>query len=126
MIPWKLIVVLVIAVMLALFIGFNLENKCEISFVFVRLDSVPVYMTILISFAAGLVAALPFAFKRRKAAKGGKLDAKKALPPAEEGGMAAVGATGTGESRAGKAGEGVSPKAAPRRRKGAGKKAKDS
>lgn len=75
MIPWKLILLVALAVLLALFIGFNLDNKCEISFVFGRVQAVPVYLTILISFVAGLAAALPFSFRRR-AAKAGK---KKAI-----------------------------------------------
>ncbi len=65
MIPWKLIIILLIAVILAFFIGFNLENSCSVSFGFTTIGPVPVYLTILISFALGLVAALPFAFHRR-------------------------------------------------------------
>jgi uncharacterized membrane protein affecting hemolysin expression len=66
MMPWKLLVILAIVVVLALFIGFNLENRCEVSLIFVTIGSVPVYLTILVSFAVGVVAALPFSFKRRK------------------------------------------------------------
>jgi uncharacterized integral membrane protein len=84
MIPWKLIVLLALAVVLALFIGFNLNNKCEISFVFGQVQAVPVYLTILISFVAGLVAALPFAFKRTSA-KGKKQTAIAANSSAQGG-----------------------------------------
>jgi hypothetical protein len=65
MIPWKLIVVVIVAVLLALFIGFNLNNKCEVSFVFGRVADVPVYFTILLSFIAGLAAALPFSIRHK-------------------------------------------------------------
>jgi uncharacterized integral membrane protein len=76
MIPWKLIIVVIVAVLLALFIGFNLNNKCEISFVFGRVADVPVYFTILLSFIAGLAAALPFSIRHRFGK--GKVKDKKA------------------------------------------------
>jgi hypothetical protein len=79
MIPWKLIVVVIVAVLLALFIGFNLNNKCEISFVFGRVADVPVYFTILLSFIAGLAAALPFSIRHKFGkGKGNKAEALSA------------------------------------------------
>ncbi len=58
--PWKLIVALVIAVLVAFFIGFNLQNSCSVSFGFATIDSVPVYLTAMFSFIAGMLLVLPF------------------------------------------------------------------
>ncbi|MDR2784339.1 MAG: hypothetical protein LBB83_00320 [Treponema sp.] len=52
------------AVFLA-FIGFNLENKCDISFGFTRLSEVPVFFTAFASFVLGLLASVPIAISIR-------------------------------------------------------------
>ncbi len=63
--PFRLFFLAVVIVLLVVFIGFNIENRCNVSFVFHTLEDVPVVVTILSSFALGLVAALPFALRRR-------------------------------------------------------------
>jgi uncharacterized membrane protein len=57
---------------LLLFIGLNLDNRCDISFWFTRdavFKDVPVYLTVLASFILGLLCSIPFAvsllFRRR-------------------------------------------------------------
>lgn len=65
--PFRLFFVAIIIVLLVVFIGFNIENRCNISFAFYTLEHVPVVVTILSAFALGLVAALPFGLRRRKA-----------------------------------------------------------
>ncbi|MDR0452754.1 MAG: hypothetical protein LBH15_06895 [Treponema sp.] len=47
------------------FIGFNLENKCDISFGFARLPDVPVFFTAFVSFVLGLLASVPIAISIR-------------------------------------------------------------
>lgn len=47
------------------FIGLNLENKCDISFGFAKLSNVPVFFTVLVSFAAGLLVSVPVAVSIR-------------------------------------------------------------
>jgi uncharacterized integral membrane protein len=63
--PFRLFFLAVVMVLLVAFIGFNIENRCDVSFAFYTLEDVPVVVTILSSFALGLVAALPFALRRR-------------------------------------------------------------
>jgi uncharacterized integral membrane protein len=47
------------------FIGFNLENKCDISFGFTKLSDVPVFFTAFASFVLGLLASVPIAISIR-------------------------------------------------------------
>jgi uncharacterized integral membrane protein len=47
------------------FIGFNLDNKCDISFGFTRLSEVPVFFTAFASFVLGLLASVPIAISIR-------------------------------------------------------------
>jgi uncharacterized integral membrane protein len=77
--PWRLIIfILIFAVFLA-FITFNLENKCNVYFWFggKGLIDIPVFLTIFVSFSMGLLCALPFVVRRRKAEKGHAVMEKK-------------------------------------------------
>ncbi|RPJ09320.1 MAG: DUF1049 domain-containing protein [Spirochaetaceae bacterium] len=57
---WKYIVVIGLIVLISLFMGFNLENKTNISFIFGTVTQVPVFYIILISFAVGVFSVVPF------------------------------------------------------------------
>jgi uncharacterized integral membrane protein len=67
--PWRLIGFIVLFVVFLVFIGFNLENRCDISFGFFKLSGIPVYLTAFTSFALGMIWAIPyiisFRFKRK-------------------------------------------------------------
>lgn len=69
--PWRLIVFVGIFIVFLVFIGFNLdeEYRCDINFGFVVLEQVPVFYTIFISFALGLLCALPLVFFKKKPRK---------------------------------------------------------
>ncbi len=58
--PWKLILFLLCLVITVFFIGFNLDNSCNINLGFRTYENVPVFLTVLISFIAG--AMLSFVF----------------------------------------------------------------
>jgi Na+/melibiose symporter-like transporter len=62
----RLILFIVIFAIFLTFITFNLENKCNINFVFKVLDDVPVFLTVFISFFAGFFCALPLIFRAGK------------------------------------------------------------
>ena len=72
--PWKLIGFALLVGILVAFITFNLSNTCDISygpFEATKLKDVPVFLTVFISFFAGLFTAIPFilsAGKKRKQA----------------------------------------------------------
>lgn len=72
----NLISIIIGIVFIAFFAGFNLDNKCDVSLVFYTFKNIPVFFTILVSFAVGMLCALPFALiHRSKKAK--KLKEKK-------------------------------------------------
>lgn len=58
--PWRLILFIFVFALLVVFISFNLENKCDLSFGFKTFTDVPVYLTIFISFVVGFFCTLPF------------------------------------------------------------------
>jgi uncharacterized membrane protein YciS (DUF1049 family) len=59
--------ILIFAVFLV-FIVLNLENRCDISFGFITVETVPVFITAFISFFVGMICAIPFfaSFNKRK------------------------------------------------------------
>ncbi|MDR0289543.1 MAG: hypothetical protein LBI06_01245 [Treponema sp.] len=71
--PWRLIQFIFFFVIFLFFIGFNLENKCNINFWPGKLvlENVPVFFTAFCSFAAGMLCALPLvlSFRSRKKAE---------------------------------------------------------
>lgn len=58
--PWKVIYFLFIVLMFALFAGFNLHNKCNISLIFYEFKDLPVYILNIFSFLVGIILTLPF------------------------------------------------------------------
>ena len=73
-----LIIFIVIAVLIAIFTGFNLGNVCDVNVIFHTFHKVPVFITIIISFIAGIVVALPFSFGKGKSIAEKKIDKIKA------------------------------------------------
>ena len=69
--PWRLIQFIILFAVFLLFIIFNLENRCDISFGFTKAVDVPVFLTVFCTFIAGLLCAFPFvlAFRPRKKEK---------------------------------------------------------
>jgi hypothetical protein len=58
--PWKLVLFLTSLVLAAFFIGFNLENRCDVSLVFYTFKDVPIFVSLLFAFVAGSLAVIPF------------------------------------------------------------------
>ena len=73
--PIKLIGTIILLILVTIFAGVNLDNKCDITFIIHTFKDVPVFMTVIISFAIGLIVMLPFTFGRRKR-KTPKVEAK--------------------------------------------------
>lgn len=55
--PFKLLAYIALSTLALVFIGFNLDNRCDISLAFVTLRQVPIVITILSSFLLGLLVA---------------------------------------------------------------------
>jgi hypothetical protein len=71
--PGRLIVIIVVFAIFFFFFTLNLENKCDISFVFKTIKDVPVYLTVFTAYVIGLFTSLPFFFffKKKQNKEGG-------------------------------------------------------
>ena len=58
--PWRLIQIIVILALILTFIGFNLQNKCDINIIFRIIHDVPVFLIVFCSFIIGMLSTLPF------------------------------------------------------------------
>ena len=67
--PIRLIGSIILLVLVTIFAGVNLDNKCDITFIFYTFHQVPVFMTVIVSFAIGAVLMLPFTLGRKKKGK---------------------------------------------------------
>ncbi|GHU84039.1 hypothetical protein FACS189473_0170 [Spirochaetia bacterium] len=59
--PWRFIGFIILFGIFLLFTGFNLKNKCDISFIFATIPDVPVFFTAFASFVLGLICSIPIA-----------------------------------------------------------------
>lgn len=84
--PWKLILLVIVMIFVAIFVGANHANVCNISLVFMEFQKVPVYITILVSFIVGMLIMLPFTFGKRhgKSARQQKNGGNTEFPVREE------------------------------------------
>ncbi len=62
----RLLSIIVVFVIFICFIVFNLPNKCDVSFGFMTIKDVPVFLTALSSFVFGMLVAVPMMFIRKK------------------------------------------------------------
>lgn len=60
----KLIFTIALLVAFAVFSGFNLDNRCNIWLFGKVFENAPIFMTILVSFGAGVIVTLPAVFLR--------------------------------------------------------------
>lgn len=67
--PWKLIYFVFLVFTFTLFASLNLNNSCNISFLFFKFENIPVYITSLFSFLIGCAVTLPFLIKNKRKAK---------------------------------------------------------
>lgn len=65
----RLITTIISLVVLAFFVGFNLDNKCDVNLLFHTFRQTPVFFTIIISFVIGIIFTLPFAFIHKSTVK---------------------------------------------------------
>ncbi|MDR2404154.1 MAG: hypothetical protein LBD78_09005 [Spirochaetaceae bacterium] len=75
---WRLIGFVVIFAVFLIFIGLNLENRCDISFGFTTMPQVPVYLTAFSAFVLGILWTIPFTVSIRR--KKAKQDSSRGLP----------------------------------------------
>ena len=63
--PGKLVYFIIVMLMIALFMGFNLSNRCDISVIFYVFKDVPIFLSMLFAFLLGNIAVLPFLISSR-------------------------------------------------------------
>jgi uncharacterized integral membrane protein len=68
----RLIGLIVILGILLVFIGFNLDNSCDISFGIAKFSGVPIYLTVFASFMLGMLCSLVFVLLRSFGKRMGK------------------------------------------------------
>jgi hypothetical protein len=64
--PWRLASFLALLVVITCFIGFNLDNRCDVSVVVHTFESVPIFISLLVAYIAGALTLIPFFLKPRK------------------------------------------------------------
>ncbi len=67
--PWKLVGFIICLILGTCFAGFNLENSCDISFGFKTFPNVPIFFSLIVAFALGVIVTLPFTVIKKKSAK---------------------------------------------------------
>jgi uncharacterized integral membrane protein len=76
--PWKLIGFLTVLLLVTFFIGLNLDNRCDVSLIFYTFRNVPVFISLLLAYACGVITLIPFYIvalsKARKKTATAKLD----------------------------------------------------
>jgi hypothetical protein len=80
--PWRLLAFLFVLLAITFFIGFNLDNRCDVSFIFYKYADVPIFVSLLFAYAAGALTVLPFFLasgkkRRGKDASGGRKSSGK-------------------------------------------------
>ena len=67
--PWRLIGFILCIVFVTVFIGFNLDNSCNISFGFYELKDVPIFFSLMASFLLGVMVVPPFTLVKKQSKK---------------------------------------------------------
>ena len=81
--PVKLIGTIILLILVTIFAGVNLDNKCDITFIFYTFKDVPVFMTVIISFAIGAILVMPFTMGKKKNKKNGPVNSSENSKPKE-------------------------------------------
>jgi len=85
--PWRMLLFLVVLTVVVILFAANMENRGSISFIFARLDDVPIFMAVLFAFIAGALTMLPFTTGQRRkgrAIKKKSAEAQATLPEPQE------------------------------------------
>ena len=64
--PWRMLLFLVVLALVVILFAANMEHRSSFSFIFGRLEEVPVFMALLLAFIAGALTMLPFTVDRHR------------------------------------------------------------
>ncbi len=73
---FRLISSIIFLILIVFFVGFNLDNKCDVNLLFYKFQQIPVFYTILISYALGVLVTIPAILFREKKPKKDKSEKK--------------------------------------------------
>ncbi|HNY21530.1 MAG TPA: hypothetical protein PKO22_05195 [Treponemataceae bacterium] len=86
--PWKLVSFLSVLVVITLFIGFNLENRCDVSLIVYTYKNVPIFVSLLFAYVVGALTTIPFFLasgtKRRNSKKPAAKKGRTSIPSPDE------------------------------------------
>ena len=77
--PWRMLLFLMALALVVVLFAANMEHRSSFSFIFGRLEQVPVFMALLVAFIAGAITMLPFTINSRR-----QLRMKQQKPKAAE------------------------------------------
>lgn len=63
--PWRRLLFLVVLALVVVLLADNMENRASFSFVFARVEEVPIFMALLVAFIVGALTMLPLTTGRR-------------------------------------------------------------
>ena len=64
--PWRMLLFLMALALVVVLFAANMEHRSSFSFIFGRLEQVPVFMALLVAFIAGAITMLPFTIRSRR------------------------------------------------------------
>ncbi len=64
--PFKLIAFLLVMLIAIFFIGFNLDNRCNVSVILHTFEDVPIVLSLLAAYVLGSFSVIPFLLGRRR------------------------------------------------------------
>jgi len=80
--PLKMLGMIILLVIITVFAGLNLDNKCNINLIFRQFKDVPIFFSLLLSFLCGMIFMLPYALgKRHRDSRKHNADEKKMNSP---------------------------------------------
>ncbi len=76
--PLKLIGTIILLVIVTIFAGFNIDNKCNINLIFRQFENIPIFFSLVCAFVAGVIVTLPFTIGKGRKTQKKIQDEKKA------------------------------------------------
>ena len=64
--PWRMLLFLMVLALVVVLFAANMEHRSSFSFIFGRLEQVPVFMALLVAFITGALTMLPFTIGSRR------------------------------------------------------------
>lgn len=75
--PFKLLGTVVLLLVVTIFAGFNIDNKCNVNLIFRQFDNVPIFFSLMAAFVVGVVIMIPFTLGKRRTTESKPVEEKK-------------------------------------------------